>query len=877
LLASKIITYFSPMVRLSYSLFFFLLCLCSCVADKNLSGLKTGGNRKGPVIEEGVSKALAEYRKKVISGVSYELELDIPALRNEKIMAAEVITFQLKSTVYPLQLDFREETQKIKAVRVNDKDISVQHQLEHLIVAPEHLIRGENKIELRFEAGEGALNRNADYLYTLFVPDRARTVFPCFDQPDLKATYKLSLTIPSDWKAIANGALKDSVNLTGRKTYHYATSDTLSTYLFAFAAGKFDRATAELRTGDWAEYLYRETDTGKIKPSVKEAFDIHRSSLQFLEDWTGIPYPFQKFGFVAIPDFQFGGMEHPGAIQYKASAMFLDAGATKDQINARNNVIAHETAHMWFGDLVTMNWFTDVWMKEVFANFMADKSSEKLSGKEVFDLKFLVDHFPAAYGIDRTTGSNPIRQDLDNLKDAGTLYGNIIYHKAPIMMRQLERLMGKEKFQLGVREYLSRFANGNASWPDLVGILDKYADADLQKWNKVWVEDTGRPVIDYAVENKGGKISRFVIRQKAEYGPDRVWPQLFEVKFYYPDHSKEITVALNGKEADLKEAIGMEVPDFVQFNSSGQGYGLWPVDAGMLSGLYGMQSPLNRASAYISLYENMLTGRTVRPRQLLDLLAKGLSQEKEELNIKLMSGYLSVIFWEFISPEERAALSSGLENTIWQALEDQKLPNIRKLLFKTYQDVFLSESARKKLYDIWSSQQSVEGFKLTEDDYTSLAFSLALRDDKDTDILKKQLLRITNADRKKRFEFIMPALSPLSSERDQFFKSLEQRSNREKESNVGTALMYLHHPLRQSTSIKYLTKSLELLAEIQVTGDIFFPQNWLQSTFGYYQSPEAAGYIRQFLQQHPAYNPKLKTKVLQSADNLFKAEQLLKK
>lgn len=829
----------------------------------------------GPKLESGVSRQLAEYRKAVIKDISYKLELDIPRLRKDKIEALEVLRFQLNVNQYPLQLDFRESAAKIKSFRVNDKTVVVKYQDEHLIIAPEYLVLGKNKVELSFEAGEGALNRNDDYLYTLFVPDRARTVFPCFDQPDLKATYTLTLKLPAGWKSIANADLKDSIVTGDRKTVYYNTSDTLSTYLFAFAAGKFEKATGHLAKGE-AEYLYRETDTAKIKQSIKEAFAAHVASLKFLEEWTQIPYPFQKFGFVAIPDFQFGGMEHPGAIQYKASAMFLDAGATKDQLDARSNVIAHETAHMWFGDLVTMNWFTDVWMKEVFANFMADKSMEAATGKDVFDLKFLVDHFPAAYGIDRTQGSNPIRQDLDNLKDAGTLYGNIIYHKAPIMMRQLERLMGKDRFQQGVREYLHKFANGNASWPDLIGILDKYSDADLQKWNKVWVNDTGRPVIDYVLEQKNNKISKFTISQAPEYGDDRVWPQLFEVKFYYADHSKELSINLDSDKTIVKEAEGMDVPLFLQFNSSGQGYGLWPVDEKMLPGLHHIADPLNRASAYISLYENMLNGRSVTPGQLLDLFTAGLKKEKEELNVKLLTGYLVNVYWEFITPKERKIRSAQLEESLWEAMKYQGLPNNKKLLFKAFQDVFLSEAGRNRVYEVWAAQKVPQGIKMTEEDYTSLTLSLALRGDKDSGILKEQLSRITNPDRRKRFEFIVPAISASETVRDDFFKSLAQKSNREKESNVVAALYYLHHPLRQAASVKYLPESLRLLTEIQTTGDIFFPQNWLQATFSYYQSAEAAQVIRDFLKQNPNYNPKLKTKILQVADHVFRAQKLLK-
>lgn len=826
-------------------------------------------------VETGVSKKLAVQRKSIVSRVNYKLAFDIPADRAEKIDAAETLSFNLSSNDQDLQLDFKEDPSKLLKLMVNEKELPVRHIKEHILIPAKYLRIGANKVEIAFQSGEAALNRNVDYLYTLFVPDRARTVFPCFDQPDIKATYELTLKVPESWQVMANAALKDIALLNGRRTYRFKTSDTLSTYLFSFIAGNFMKKSGKVGSMN-TDFLYRETDTAKINNSMNEIFKIHTDALRFFEDWTAISYPFQKFGFAAIPDFQFGGMEHVGAIQYKAATLFLDGTATKDQINARNNLIAHETAHMWFGDLVTMSWFTDVWMKEVFANFMADKSAEGTVGKAEFDLKFLTSHFPAAYSVDRTTGSNPIRQDLENLKDAGTLYGNIIYHKAPIMMQQLERLMGKDEFKQGVREYLKKFANSNASWPDLIAILDKYATADLQEWNKVWVNEPGRPVIEYALKKSGSKIRRFTIKQTAEYGnSSRIWPQIFEMTLYYPGYSKEITVNLNAAKVEVKLVEGLEVPLFVLFNSSGQGYGLWPTDQAMFDQVFSIEKPLNRAAAYISLYENMLNGRSVNPLKLLTILLQGLDKEKEELNLKLMTNYISTIYWEFLSQQQRAELRSFPEQKIWNAMFTQKESNQKKLLFKAFQDLFSTEEAKNRLYEIWKTKKAPEGLKLSEDDFTALTFSLALREVDNSAILKEQLSRISNVDRRKRFEFIMPALSSIQAERDDFFKSLEKKTNREKEANVGTALYYLHHPLRQATSIEYLKKSLEMLEEIQSTGDIFFPQNWLQATLSFYQSARAADIVTGFLKDRSDYNPKLKAKILQAADNLFRARKLV--
>jgi len=830
----------------------------------------------GPVLETGVSRQLAVYRKKILDKVGYTLELDIPKEKTGKIAAVETIRFNLSTNLQPLQIDFKEDKAKLWKLEVNGQAVSIVHLKEHVLIDTMYLKEGTNQVRFEFQAGDAALNRNSEYLYALFVPDRARTVFPCFDQPDIKATYNLTLKVPADWKAMANGALKDVAVINDRKTYRFDTSDTLSTYLFSFVAGKFKDKRGDVARMK-ADFLYRETDPSVINSSMGEIFKIHSGSLKYLESWTGIPYPFQKFGFAAIPDFQFGGMEHVGVIHYKANSLFLDKNATKDQLNSRQNLIAHETAHMWFGDLVTMDWFTDVWMKEVFANFMADKSAEESNGKAVFDQKFLVDHFPAAYSVDRTAGANPIRQELDNLKDAGTLYGNIIYHKAPIMMRQLERLMGKEKFQQGVRAYLKQFANSNASWPDLINILDKYTDADLQQWNKVWVNEPGRPVIDYTIEHKAGKIGKFLLKQAPEYGANRLWPQFFELTLFYPGQTKEITVNLNAPEIVLSELEGTEVPSFVLFNSSGQGYGLWPVDALMFDQLYAMDKPLHRASAYISLYENMLNGRFIKPMDLLSLLLEGTAKEKDELNLKLITGYISTVYWEFITPQDRQRLADGMEKKIWAAIGEQQHANLKKILFKTYQEVFLSKSASATLTKVWKKRKAPKGVKLSEGDYSALALSLALRSaDNSSSIFERQLKRIRNKDRKQRFEFIMAAASSDLEKRDGFFKRLELRENRAKEANVVQALTYLHHPLRQSGSVKYLPKSLELLEEIQSTGDIFFPQGWLQATFGCYQSAEAANVVQEFLKRNPGCNPKLKGKLLQAVDNLFRAQQLLK-
>jgi len=843
----------------------FLLLNATCFAQQSI---------KPVAVEPGVSLALANARSATLSSIQYRLHFTIPPELTGSIQSTESIDFKLNK-LDQLQVDFKQSAGHIKKVSVNGKAIAIDFKDEHILIEKAFLKLGANHVEIEFIAGNESLNRNKDFLYALFVPDHARTVFPCFDQPDLKAYFLLSLTVPSDWKVMANGVKRDSVVQGNAVTYHFNRSDKLPTYLFSFTAGKYSFLNRKMNNREM-EFLYRETDSAKIKFSSDSVFVAHRDAINFLEDWTSIKFPFQKVGFVAVPDFQFGGMEHPGEVQYKASALFLDQGATKDQFISRSNLISHETAHMWFGDLVTMKWFNDVWMKEVFANFMADKVTEKLMGKSTFDLKFLQDHYPAAYGVDRTLGANPIRQQLDNLQEAGSMYGNIIYHKAPIMMRQLELLMGKENFQKGIREYLKHYAYSNATWNDLIAILSKYSKSDLYSWNKVWVNEPGRPVFNYEVKYNGNKISDLSIIQKSENGTQRVWPQSFTIKLMYPDGAKVLTVnALNAKTV-LNEAKGLLKPEYILFNANGAGYGLFPIDKAMIANVYQLVDPLERASAYINAYENMLSGTANTPGELLTVLLKGLALEQSEMNLRLLSGYLTNIYWTFLSENNRADIHLNTEKVIWEAMEQQQLANNKKILFNAYQNVYQSAEAGKKMYAIWSKQSAPTGVKLLEDDYSALALTLALKTDTVNTILKEQLVRTKNEDRKNRLIYLMPALSLNVKERDSFFNSLKERKNRQKEAWVTTALAYLHHPIRQATSVNYLPESLDLLAEIQKTGDIFFPQSWLAAIFSGYNSEKANVVVQDFLKRHPDYNPKLKDKILQTTDNLRRAQLIMR-
>src|SRR5262252_1175529 len=418
--------------------------------------------------EPGISATLARDRAGRVSNLRYELSFSIPKDKAAVINGHEVVTFTLGDASRPLFLDFEPAaSRRVRELTIGTDRLEPRIVNGHVELPAAALHVGENRVAIEFDAGDAPLNRNDDFLYTIFVPARAHEAFPCFDQPDLKARWHLELTVPDGWASVGNGAEVSRISRDGRTRLTFGETQPISTYLFAFAAGKFSEERAE-RNGRMFRMLHRETDAAKIARNRDEIFDLHAAALRWLEDYTGIPYPFGKFDFVLVPAFQFGGMEHPGAVFYNASGLMLDESATQNQRLERASTISHETAHMWFGDLVTMRWFTDVWMKEVFANFMAAKIVNPSFPNVNHDLRFLHAYYPLAYEVDRTAGTNAIRQPLENLKDAGTLYGAIIYQKAPIVMRQLETIMGPDAFREGLREYLWEHKFSNASWSDLI-------------------------------------------------------------------------------------------------------------------------------------------------------------------------------------------------------------------------------------------------------------------------------------------------------------------------------------------------------------------------------------------------------------------------
>lgn len=832
---------------------------------------------------EGVSKLLATYRYETLGDVRYGLTFRIDTGKNTPVEGIAVIEFLRTAGREPLVLDFKVPGDYLKTVAVNGKPTEAGLVNGHIVIDRELLSRRYNRIEVSFRAGDLSLNRNGEYLYTLFVPDRASTAFPCFDQPDIKGRFTLTLDIPSSYRAMSNNPVVSADTTEGRVTLRFSETKPISTYLFAFAAGKFELVEKEI-DGVKMEMLHRETRPGYVENNSEEIFRLHCSALKWLEDYIQIPYPFDKFGFVLLPPFQYSGMEHPGSIFYRASSLMLEASPTLNEQLSRASLIAHETSHIWFGDLVTMKWFDDVWLKEVFAGYMSDKIAGPDFPDINHDLRFLLTRYPDAYEVDRTRGTNPIIQELGNMKDAGSLYGGIIYNKAPIVMRQLEQLAGEENLKRGLQVYLNKYTWGNARWDDLVAILEETSQKPLGEWSRMWVREAGMPIIKPVIaEDDGYRIS---LSEDDPAGILRHWPQT--LKTMVITATDTVTAELAPAERDSYITTA-DKPLCVIPDISGRAYGTFLFDsisaAYLVNNLPTFEEPLLKGILWINMYENVIS-KTVSPADFCETAMRDL-QVITDLQLRnYLAERFTSVWWNHMTAGERSARAAEAEAMLKGRMLSAETLSEKRSWFGTLGNVTVSRRGMDYLAALWKRGElpgaALRGtvqpggrlsgpVRLSEDELCTLALTLALKGLPGAQgIIAEQRERIAGKERLERFDFVIPAVSADATVRDTFFENLSDPANREREPWVLEALEYLHHPSVAERSEKYILPSLEMLEEIKATGDIFFPGSWISTTLEGHRTPEARETVEKFLDEHPDYPADLRLKILQAADHLFR-------
>ena len=826
------------MHKLSIILLYLILCICSCSSVKE--------NNK--LYEEGVSKQLAILRKENIHNPQYHLHFNIPECRDSIITGRMTLSFDIKRQ-QEIVIDFR-DVEKITSVSINGNDAKYRLLNEHIIINAEETKEGTNNIDIAFAAGNQSLNRNEEFLYTLLVPDRARTVFPCFDQPDMKASYHLTLTVPEAWTAVSNSSVHSQEIAEGRKTIKFKKTEPLSTYLFSFVAGLFEKQTYSNGRHTLTAY-HRETDKKRIA-QLPEIFKQVTASLAWMEEYTGVEYPFGKYDFIILPGFQYGGMEHTGATLYNDSKMFLGEKPTIDEELARASLIAHETAHMWFGDYVTMRWFDDVWTKEVFANYFASRITEPMFPHINHRLNWLKNITSAALSEDRTQGGTSIRQPLDNMNNAGLIYNNIIYDKAPIMLEKLIELMGEEAFRAGIKEYLQTYAYGNASWDELINILDRQCEQDLKTFSHVWVNSNGMPTIDFTLSTDTLSIKQSDTRKRG-----LTWAQNFNIQIAY-DSILESSIVMS----DAVSTLPLQgKPYYILPNSDGRGYGYFRYNKASLlwalNNWHTIDDETCRQSQLMNLHE-AYQHNEIKADLWLTSLTNGLAHEQNPLIASTVCSYISMPLME--------SADNLTEKKLYALAQTHPLTSCRQQLLRSLIAYASDSTICINLYDIWDKAAHP---LLNENDYMNMAYELAIHyPHLQKQIIARQAERISNPDRKRQFEYISRATTPDTAEQRKLFKHLLKAENRRIEPWALKTLGYLCHRTREQQAATYIAEAIDSLQYIQRTSDIFFPQSWTRTLLADRKSQEATHALNTSLQRHDDYNQLLKNKILQAAWNL---------
>ena len=844
------------------------------------------------MLQPGVSRALARWRAAHYGQVRYKLQFEIVPGADHLDGAAE-IRVTLDQPADGLVLDWRVAAKDgqptaqdaVRDLVVNDQAVTnAQFANDHLVVPGAHLRAGENVVRLKFRTpislSGSAVTRYVDqedkreYLYTLFVPSDASTFFPCFDQPDLKARFQLSVAAPPSWKVVSNTrAETTTMNGAAQKFLSFGETEPLSTYHFAFAAGEFAEFTDE--ASPYQTHLYvRHSKAERARKELAEVFRLNREGLGFLSRYFDYKFPFPKYDLVVIPEFAYGGMEHAGATFLREEAILFPSDPTANDLAARAELMLHEASHQWFGDLVTMRWFDDLWLKEGFATFMAYKAMEQLLPQQNAWQIFYQRTKPAAYLTDATKGTTPIFQTIPNLSAAKSAYGNIVYRKAPSLLRQAEFYLGADNFQRAVRLIVKEHAYGNAEWSDLVRAFERTSGQKLDAWADAWVTRRGMPDVRAVWSaDKRGRINRFTLTQHDVLNEGGAWPMRVKVLLAYADRPpRMLIVKLDAVGAtQVREAIGLPRPAYVFANDEDYGYGRFLLDdvsrARVMRDLGTVRNPFERTLLWGTLWDSVREA-DLAPLDYLNLGLANLRDEQDETIAQSLLARMQTAFNRYLSDAQQQEIAPRLERTIHARMIDAAItPGLRITYFRAYQAIAFTAEARAELKRLLKGDLKLPNVTLRARDRFDLVTALMARGDADAPALLEQLRRSEATDDARRYAYAAAAARPDAGvKRDYFAAYLTDRELAE--SWIEASVNPFNAPAQAELTRPYLAPALAALPELKRTRKIFFVNNWLAAFIGGQCSPDAARDVQAFLSRVPTLDRDLRLKVLEAADGL---------
>ena len=531
-------------------------------------------------------------------------------------------------------------------------------------------------------SGEG-LHRFVDpvdgevYLYTQFeVPD-ARRVFAAFEQPDLKATFQFTVTAPSAWEVVSNSPTPEPVPAgEGTSTWSFEPTQRISTYITAIVAGPYVVQRSELTSSD-----------GRVIPlgvfcraSLAEhmdadyVFEKTRQGFAFYEEKFQYPYPFPKYDQLFVPEFNAGAMENAGCVTFTETYVFRSK--VTDAIKERRVVtILHELAHMWFGDLVTMKWWNDLWLNESFAEWASTLATAEATEWTQAWTTFAAMEKSWAYRQDQLPSTHPIVATINDLEDVQVNFDGITYAKGGSVLKQLVAWVGIDAFMAGVAKYFAKHEYGNTELVDLLTELETTSGRELGSWSALWLETAGvntlRPEITV---DEAGVVTSFAVLQSAPADYPTIRPHRLAIGYYDTDASgalvrtHRVELDVDGERTEVPELVGRARPDLVLLNDDDLAYAKIRLDedslAVAIAHLAKIQDPLARSLVWGSVWDATRDGETPAS-DYVDLVLGNIATETESTTIRTTLAQLALAARSYVAPATRPQTVETVGNRLW--------------------------------------------------------------------------------------------------------------------------------------------------------------------------------------------------------------------
>ncbi|MFD4548917.1 aminopeptidase N [Streptomyces sp. NPDC058466] len=631
---------------------------------------------------ENLSRDEARERAALLSVDSYEVSLDLRSAVGDTEPEGAVDAPRTFRSVTTLRFRCAEPgatsfadliAPSVTAVSLNGKDLDPGEVFDGSRIRLEDLA-AENELVVDAQCaysrtGEG-MHRFVDpedgevYLYTQYEPADSRRVFANFEQPDLKAPFRFEVRAPEGWTVWSNGAgeLSDGV-------WRFAETKPISTYITAVAAGPYHYVTDSYsRTFDDGTTL--EIPLGAMcRKGLAPHFDsddvflVTKQGLDFFHDHFDYPYPFGKYDQAFVPEYNLGAMENPGLVTFREEFIFRGK-VTQASYEGRANVVLHEMAHMWFGDLVTMEWWDDLWLKESFADFMGAFSLVGATRFEDGWITFANRRKAWAYRADQLPSTHPVTADIRDLQDAKLNFDGITYAKGASVLKQLVAYVGQDAFLEGARRYFKRNAYGNTRLGDLLSVLEETSGRDMAAWARSWLQTAGvNSLTPQVILSSEGRVTELAILQDAPESHPELRPHRVAVGLYRrsPEGTVEryarAEVDVDGPRTIVAELVGADAPELVLVNDDDLTYCKIRFDEGSLATLRErlgeITDPLARALCWSALW-NLTRDALMSARDFIGLVLRFAGRESDIGVLQMLHAWATSALTHYAAPDWRA-------------------------------------------------------------------------------------------------------------------------------------------------------------------------------------------------------------------------------